>query len=254
MTTSPTERFTDRVDDYKQYRPRYPAAIIDLLARDCNLSRDAKIADVAAGTGLLAEIFLAHSNRVVAIEPNARMREACATLQSIYRRLECLDGRAEATGLPDCSVDLVTIGQAMHWFDLPRARAEFVRILRPKGWCVVAYNHRRRGGNLFHEGYERILNKFGIDYQQVQSDHLTNERLKEFFHPAAMRQHTLLNVQTLDLEGLKGRILSSSYMPQPEHENYEPLHREIESLFAACQIDGSVRMEYDCVVSYAQIA
>lgn len=254
MTKPPTERFTDRVDDYKQYRPRYPAAIIDLLARDCHLSRDAKIADVAAGTGLLAEIFLAHSNYVTAIEPNARMREACATLQSIYRRLQCVDGRAEATGLSDRSVDFVTIGQAMHWFDLPRARAEFVRILRPNGWCVIAYNHRRRSGNSFYEGYESILNQFGVDYQQVRNEHLTNERLREFFHPASMRQHTLQNVQTFDLEGLKGRILSSSYMPQTDHELYELLQRKIESLFEACHTDGSLRMEYDCVVSYAQIA
>lgn len=248
-----TERFTDRVDDYRQYRPRYPATIVDLLARDCNLSRDATIADIAAGTGLLAEIFLAHSNRVIAIEPNARMREACATLESIYRRLECVDGTAENTHLPESSVDMVTVGQAMHWFDLPHARAEFARIVRPGGWCVIAYNHRRRGGDPFHEGYERLLNEFGIDYREVQSDHLTYERLQEFFHPATMRQRSLLNVQTLDLEGLHGRIVSSSYMPQLGHARYEELQQAVEALFEQCQKDGSVRMEYDCVVCYGQL-
>jgi SAM-dependent methyltransferase len=253
MRLPATERFTDRADDYRQYRPRYPAAIVDLLARDCNLSRDATIADIAAGTGLLAEIFLAHSNRVIAIEPNVRMREACATLQSIYRRLECVDGTAENTHLSESSVDMVTVGQAMHWFDLPRARAEFARILRSGGWCVIAYNHRRRSGDAFHEGYERLLNEFGIDYREVQSDHLTDERLQEFFHPAVMRQRSLLNVQTLDLEGLHGRIVSSSYMPQPGHARYEELQRAVEPLFEQCQKDGSVRLEYDCVVSYGQL-
>lgn len=253
MRSLPTERFTDRVDDYRQYRPRYPAGIVDLLARDCNLSRDSIVADVAAGTGLLSEIFLAHSNRVIAIEPNAGMREACATLKSIYRRLECVDGTAEATGLADRAVDFITVGQAMHWFDLGNARAEFVRILRPKGWCAIVYNHRQRGGDAFHEGYERILNTFGIDYREVQSDHLTDDRLREFFHPAAMGRRSLMNAQTLDLEGLRGRILSSSYVPRPEHAAYPALLEEIDTLFAQCEIDGAVRLHYDCVVSYGQL-
>lgn len=253
MRSAPIERFTDRVDDYRQYRPRYPAGIVDLLARDCNLSRDSIVADVAAGTGLLAEIFLAHSNRVVAIEPNAGMREACAILKSIYRRLECVDGTAEATGLADRAVDFITVGQAMHWFDLAKARAEFVRILRPKGWCAIVYNHRLRGGDAFHEGYERILNTFGIDYRKVQSDHLTDDRLREFFAPAPMLRRTLLNVQVLDNDGLRGRILSSSYMPTPGHASYLALLREIDALFTQCQSDGGVRLQYDCTVSYARI-
>ncbi len=56
---------------------------------------------------------------------------------------------------------MVTVGQAMHWFDLGATRAEFARILRPGGWCVVVYNHRKMRGDAFHEGYERILVEFG---------------------------------------------------------------------------------------------
>ena len=73
MQLQPTERFTDRVQSYQQHRPRYPAGIIDLLADECGLTPKVQIADIAAGTGLLAEIFLANANPVFAVEPNAAM-------------------------------------------------------------------------------------------------------------------------------------------------------------------------------------
>ena len=250
----PTERFSDRAESYRQYRPRYPEAIVDVLARACGLRADTRIADIAAGTGLLAQVFLAHGNSLVAVEPNAAMRAACAELRAQYPRLECVDGTAEATGLQTASVDMVTVGQAMHWFDLARTRAEFARILRPDGWCVVVYNHRRLAGDDFHIGYERILKKFGADHQRVQGRHLREEQLVNFFAPAEVRQTVLPNMQELTLAGLQGRILSSSYMPQAGDPQFPAMMDEIETLFAQCQRHETVRMEYDCAVSYGQLS
>lgn len=249
-----TQRFSDRVESYRLHRPRYPAVIVDLLVRECGLSSAMQIADIAAGTGLLTEIFLAHGNPVVAVEPNAPMRAACASLMERYAKLQCIDGTAEATGLPVHSVEMVTVGQAMHWFDRTRTRAEFARILRPGGWCVAVYNNRRMGGDAFHDGYERLLREFGIDYQQVRSRYVDEEKLTEFFAPAKMHATHLPNAQMFGLEEMTGRILSSSYMPQQGHPRYAAMMREIEALFAACQKDGRVRMEYDCEVSYGQLA
>jgi len=59
MLPNPQGRFTGRVESYRRHRPRYPAGIVDLLRHECGLSRDAAVADVAAGTGLLTEVFLA---------------------------------------------------------------------------------------------------------------------------------------------------------------------------------------------------
>lgn len=248
-----TERFTDRVESYRLHRPRYPIEIVDRLQRECNLQPDASVVDIAAGTGLLAEIFLAHGHATVAIEPNREMRQTCATLTARFPVLECREGTAENTGLPSQSADLITVGQALHWFDLPSARAEFVRILRPGGWCAVVYNERHMGGDPFHEGYEEILQEFGIDYEMVRHRYLQEERLAGFFGHGNMRQSTFLNEQRLDREALTGRILSSSYMPQPDHPRYPTMLGEIETLFARCAEDGHVRMEYDCIVSYGQL-
>jgi len=249
-----TSRFSSRVESYRLHRPGYPPAIVDLLATECGLSKSSLVADVAAGTGLLTEIFLERGYRVVALEPNLQMREACATLTSPYPKLSCAEGTAEATSLEDASVDLITVGQAMHWFDLKRTRSEFVRILKPGGSCAVLYNHRCLAGDIFHEGYEQILIEHGTDYAKVRDSHLDEDRLAAFFAPNAMCSAAFENAQHLTHEGLMGRVLSSSYMPQPGHPQYEAMSRSVEAHFARHQTDGHVRMKYDCIVCYGQLS
>ena len=256
--TDSKERFSSRVDAYREFRPRYPDATIGLLQRECGLTPASVIADIGAGTGMLAALFLAHGNSVLAVEPNRAMREACEGLLPQFPNIKCIDGSAEETGLPDRCADILTVGQALHWFHLSRARAEFLRILRPGGWCAVVYNERRIGGDAFHDGYECILREFGTDYEMVRNKYPREQCLEEFFGPGhaglgTMRRVTFSNAQEFDLDGLAGRILSSSYMPQSGHPRYNAMMRQIEKLFAQCQQEGHVRMDYDCVVSYGQM-
>jgi SAM-dependent methyltransferase len=249
-----TERFSTRVEAYREHRPRYPREILDVLRRDCGLTSQTVVADVAAGTGLLAEVFLENGNRVVAVEPNAAMRAVCEELRCRFPRLLCFDGTAEATGLPENSMDMITVAQAMHWFKLDAARAEFARVLRPGGRCVVVYNHRRMRGDAFHEGYERILVEFGKDYRMVQGSHLAEERLAEFFAPSEMKRATLPNPRDLTLEGLRGLVLSASYMPQEGDAKYPAMMDAVDALFAGHARAGVKRMEYECAVCFGQIA
>lgn len=248
-----TERFSTRVEAYREFRPRYPREVVDVLRRECGLAAQTVIADVAAGTGLLAEVFLAAGNRVTAVEPNGPMRAACEELEGEYPLLRCVDGTAEATGLVGASVDMVTVGQAMHWFDLRKTRAEFARVLKPGGWCVVVYNHRKMRGDAFHEGYERILVEFGRDYGMVQSSHLTEDKLAAFFAPNEMKCASLENVQELTLEGLRGRVLSSSYMPLEGDGMYPAMIEAVDGLFARFAKDGVVRMVYEAAVCFGRI-
>jgi ubiquinone/menaquinone biosynthesis C-methylase UbiE len=254
MSVEPTERFSNRVESYRRHRPGYPTAIVDLLAHECGLNDASVIADIAAGTGLLSEIFLSRGYRVIAVEPNQQMRDACATLTSQYPQLQCVDGTAEATSLADNSIDLATVGQAMHWFDLKRTRNEFVRVLRSGGRCTAIYNNRRMAGDAFQEGYEKILVEYGTDYGAVRDSYLTEERLAAFFAPDAMRSAVFVNSQQLTLEALQGRILSSSYMPQAGHPRYSEMSRIIKDLFSENETGGHVRMEYDCVVCYGYLS
>jgi SAM-dependent methyltransferase len=253
LIPNPTQRFTGRVESYRRYRPGYPVAIVDTLQRECGLSAESVIADVAAGTGLFAEIFLAAGFAVTAVEPNDEMRAACAELESTYPKLRCVAGTAEATGLPDGSVDLITVAQAMHWFDLERARAEFTRILKPGGWCAVIYNNRRFGGDLFHEAYERFLLEFGIDYSAVKDQHMGRKRLAQFVAPSTMQCAGFPNAQALTLEGLRGRVMSSSYIPKEHHPRFAEMQAALERLFVENESGGTVTMVHESMVCYAQL-
>src|SRR5579872_6442983 len=253
MIPNPTQRFSGRVESYKRYRPGYPAEIVDLLRRECGLRDDATIADVAAGTVLLTEIFLAAGFSVVAVSLKNKMRAACSELESTYSNLRCVAGTAESTGLPDHSIDLITVAQAMHWFDLDRTRAEFSRILRPGGWCAVLYNNRRMTGDPFHEAYEQFLLDHSIDYKAVKESHVGRKRLAHFFSPSPMKCESLFNAQPLSLDALKGRVLSSSYIPQPGHSRFPEMQAALEKLFAAHTRGGAVTMIHDCVVCWGQL-
>ncbi|HEV2325357.1 MAG TPA: class I SAM-dependent methyltransferase [Terracidiphilus sp.] len=253
LLPNPAERFTGRVESYRVGRPRYPAEIVELLRRECRLREGAAVVDVAAGTGLLAEVFLAAGFVVTAVEPNAEMRAACSELSRSFPRIRCIDGRAEDTGLAEGSADLVTVGQAMHWFDLERTRAEFARILKRGGCCAVIYNNRRMIGDAFATAYERFLLEFSVDYEPVKKQHVGKKRLEHFFAPAKMNCAVFANSQALTRERFEGRVFSSSYIPRPGHERFGAMQAEMQKLFDTYESGGAVTIEYDCVVCYGRL-
>src|SRR5258708_828557 len=172
MSKSPTARFSDRAEDYVRYRPGYPPQVLDLLRAECGLRPSHIVADIASGTGAFTRLLLKNGNAVFAVEPNAAMREMgieqLESLQSLgSNRLVSVAGTAEETTLRSTSVDFVTAAQAAHWFDLPRARKEFVRILRPDGWCVLIWNERETTTKPFLRDYEQLLLAYGTDYKEV---------------------------------------------------------------------------------------
>ncbi len=212
--SDPTQRFSARAEDYIRYRPSYPPAIVELLRRECGLTPQWTIADIGSDPGNLTRLFLENGNRVLGVEPNREMREAGERLLGGYLGFTSVDATAEATGLPDGSAELVAAGQAFHWFDLDQARGEFRRILRPPQWVVLVWNERRVGGTPFLEAYERLLEVYGTDYAQVRHrDAADATALDRFFSPGGYERASFENVQLFDFEGLRGRLLSSSYAP-----------------------------------------
>src|ERR1035437_3695335 len=125
MAQSPTACFSDRVENYVRYRPGYPSEVLDLLRAECGLQPSHIVADIASGTGMFTRLLLENGNSVFAVEPNTEMREMGVRQLESYNRLVSIAGTAEETTLGCASVDFVTAAQAAHWFDLPRARAEF---------------------------------------------------------------------------------------------------------------------------------
>src|SRR5215213_9046102 len=119
--SDPKSRFSSRVENYVKYRPTYPPHLLDLFARQFNFTRNWVVADIGSGTGISSKLFLDHGNTVFAIEPNRQMREAAESLLKGYPNFHSIDASAEATTMPDKSMDLIIAAQAFHWFNIPTA-------------------------------------------------------------------------------------------------------------------------------------
>ncbi len=181
--------------------------------------------------------------------------ESVAALQSSLRsgeRFVPVDGTAEATTLRSASVDFITAAQAAHWFDLARARAEFARILKPKGWCVLIWNERRTSTTAFLREYEQLLLTYGTDYKEVRHER-TTAVIHEFFAPALYQERVFSLCQRFDYDGAAGRLLSSSYAPLEGHPSHAPMMQELQRIFHAHAVDGTVEFEYDTRVFYGKL-
>lgn len=251
--TDQTQRFAGRVENYARFRPSYPRAVLELLGTECSLTNASVVADVGSGTGILSEMFLANGNRVFGIEPNDEMREAGERALGGYERFTSVAGMAEATTLADDSVDFVMAGQAFHWFDSGRARAEFGRVLVPSGWAVLVWNLRRKDATPFLAAYERLLEVYRADSGETEVWRKNAEMADAFFGPGSFRTATFDNEQVLDLDGLKGRLLSISYVPAQGKPGAKAMLQEAEEVFREHQVDGTVIVEYDTKVYYGRL-
>jgi SAM-dependent methyltransferase len=238
-----TERFSDRADDYDRYRPRYPAALAEWLAAR-GMGPTTAVADIGAGTGILAELLLGLGCSVELVDPNGPMLDRARARLDGHERARFHSARAEATGLERASADWVTVGQAFHWFDQAPTRREFARILRPGGRVLLVWNDQRREPG-FMADYEALVSVWARDYK-VTSFRLRpiEEELFGFFGSQPERA-VFDNHQVLDEAGLVGRYFSSSYMPGRADPGHEGARRAAVELFRRHQRDGLVTMRYD---------
>ncbi|MBP0589867.1 class I SAM-dependent methyltransferase [Paraburkholderia sp. LEh10] len=245
MTSDSTQRFTDRVADYVKYRPSYPREVVTFLRTVCGIAEDARVADIGAGTGISAQLFLNAGHAVVAVEPNQAMRAAADGWLNDYSGYSSVHGTAEATTLQSGSIDLVIAAQAFHWFDPTAARREFARILKPRGLIALFWNSRSLDGTPFLAGYEALLQRFSDDYQAVAERYADDESMAAWFGEGHAHNARFPNVQRLDFDGLRGRLMSSSYAPKAGHPNHEPMLAALRALFDRTAQDGTVEFVYE---------
>ncbi|MGB8702060.1 MAG: class I SAM-dependent methyltransferase [Thermosynechococcaceae cyanobacterium] len=242
---APTERFSDRVENYIKYRPLYPSEVLDFLKQSIGLTPNWIIADIGSGTGILSKLFLANGNLVYAVEPNPEMRAAAEHLLATYPTFKSIQGQAEQTSLDDHSIHCITVGQAFHWFDQVNAKVEFLRILQPKGWVVIVWNDRKLDSSPFLAGYEQLLETYAQEYKAVKSRNVSSEELMEFYKPGHFQSSTFTNEQSFDFEGLCGRMLSSSYVPNIGQPGHQEILNALHELFHKYQVNNKVTIEYE---------
>ena len=247
------ERFSNRVENYIKYRPGYPLEVLQLFKDEMNLKPSSVLADIGSGTGVSSRLFLENGNTVYGVEPNAAMRNAATRLLKNFPNYKPVDGTAEYTTLPDSSVNIVFAAQAFHWFEPEKTRIEFKRITREAGYIALIWNERQLDTTPFLREYEHFLLANAGDYEKVRHENVTAEKLEDFFQ-TDFKKRTFGNEQIFDFEGLRGRMLSSSYMPSESDERFADVESQLRKLFEKhADENGKIAILYDTNVFYTQI-
>ncbi len=253
-TFDPKLVFSQRVENYIKYRPGYPVEMLDILVKECGLTADWRVADVGSGTGLLLRLFLDFGCSVIGVEPNAEMRCAGDQILSGYPYFTSMPGSAESTGLEDKCVDLVSAGMALHWFDLPRARDEFRRILTPPGWIAVVWHRMLTGPELFMERYTSLVQKYSPGWTETQRRDQPGSSINlPGFFGGDYRRATFPTRQIVDWNGLSDRTLSIAHAPQPGDSNYQSMFDELGEIFIRHEVKDHVTLEYETELYYGRL-
>jgi SAM-dependent methyltransferase len=239
-----TKRFSDRVDNYKKYRPDYPAEVVDVLKSRCDLNKSSVIADVGSGTGIFSALLLPHVGSVYAVEPNAEMRKIAEETLSSYTGFVSKAASAEATGLATHSVDMVTAATAFHWFDKQKVKKEFYRILKNDKWVALIWNEKNTGSTGFMAGYDALFKQYAPQYAEREHKNLEALLIEDWYGQGHAELITFRNHQIFNWERLQGRSLSSSYAPQKGHPNHEAMMAGLKQLYEHHAQDDAIIFEY----------
>ena len=237
-----TARFTGKADIYSQYRPGYPLAYIEYLTQANHLRADSVMADIGSGTGKLTGQLLELGGLVMAVEPNADMRHMAEEKLGRYPNFRSVAGTAESTGIGKESVDLVTVAQAFHWFDLEKFRRECRRILKPGRNVSLVWNSRDESSRLVRENAE-ICREFCPSFAGFSGGRQHDpSSFRRFFQDGEPDSRIFPYDLTYDRDGFIGRNLSASYAPSQADGAYSLFVRALTRLFAKYSRDGILVM------------
>ncbi|OHD38416.1 MAG: hypothetical protein A2015_06360 [Spirochaetes bacterium GWF1_31_7] len=204
------------------------------------------VADIGSGTGIFTKLLLENGNKVYAIELNDEMRKASEEYLKDYKNCSIKNATAENTKLSDKSINIITVAQSFHWFEIDTTLIEFDRILKNNGLIVLIWNDRKEDDNLFHKEYNLLLKKYCNDYDKIKHKNYPIEKLKSIFINKKIDTVVFENFQEFDFTGLQGRLESASYSPEKGDLNYDTLMGELKSIFEKYSINNTIKIEYNC--------
>lgn len=238
--------FTERAADYTASRPDYPAALFEMLKAACVPTEGVMVADIGAGTGLLTQGLLRKGYRVMAVEPNAEMRRASDLLLGGIDGYRSVDGRAESMPVETASVHLITAAQAFHWFEIERARAEFLRVLTGQGQVALIWNDRVSDDPL-HVALDEVFGDFGGARRAALVAHEHRSDVPRFFGATKPKEFSWPHVHYLDQEGLLSLVFSRSYIPARSTREGPMIAERVREIFNHFAANGTVEVRYRTV-------
>ncbi len=246
-----TKRFSDKVENYIKYRPSYPKILIDYLFEIVGFNEDSTVADVGSGTGIFTKLLIDKVKTIYAVEPNNEMRTAALGILGNFSNCFSIHGTAENTTLDNNSIDFITSAQAFHWFNIPKAKLEFNRILKPDGKLILIWNSRINNTE-FLKVYEDALKTYSTDYNQVNHQNLNYNDFQKCFSSAYTKVE-FDNFQEFNFEGVIGRLLSSSYAPVEGTEHFLELEKVLFKAFEKYALNNTVRFNYKTEVYWGDV-
>lgn len=233
--TENIELFTRKSDDYSQFRPDYPDAAFEWL-RSKVLGE--KVLDIGAGTGIFTRQLLKYFSQVAAVEPNGDMREK---FTAFLPEVNCFDTTGENTGLPEHSVDLITVAQAFHWLDAGLFKREAQRILRPAGLVAIVWNTSLKSD--FTIARNRVCQKYCPRFRSGHAGKHTIEEGDAFLRNEFFREVEVVSFDNpfrMNLHVFEGNMRSRSYALTPQDVDYNPFMAELQEVFETFALNGEV--------------
>lgn len=227
--------FSTKAEKYAKYRWGYAPEAIEEIFKVAHLSSTSIIADLGAGTGILTRHFSGKVQKVYAIEPNTEMRQILVNDLGASPEVSVIDGSAENTTLPDKSVDLITVAQAVHWFDPEPTRTEMSRTLKKNGWLAVLRNYGK--GELDHAIGQLMTEEYGVDFSNKKNK--PKEIPVQFYFENGPFQKSIYPFQfQQSWEEYFGALISASFMPNEDHPLFKKLEAEARKIFSHYSNNG----------------
>jgi SAM-dependent methyltransferase len=212
------EGFGRAVEAYERGRPAYPLEAVAWLVDALRIGPGTTVVDVGAGTGKFTAQLVPTGATIVAVEPIDAMRE---TLSANLPTVAAVPGTAEALPLETASANAIVAAQAFHWFNVPRAAAEFHRVLRPGGRLGVIWNERDTSVD-----WARELDAIVEPYRR-EGPHPRLQREVELGDRFGPLQHAIFShAHVVNLATLRDRVASMSFVAVlPDNERTQVLDR-----------------------------
>jgi SAM-dependent methyltransferase len=227
---------------YARARPTYADSAIDWALP----TGTRRVLDLAAGTGKLTALLVERGLEVVAVDRSTSM---LAELRSALPSVDVRNATAEATGLPEASVDAVVIGTALHWFDRPAADVEMARVLRPGG-VVADFTNRRDQSVAWVRDLTGLLGEAAAADARPLHDRGGNRLDPAFFAPPERRAFPFR--QRMNAELLADLVATRSYviaMPPARREALLASVRDLADTHAELRGRAEFELPYVTVVS-----
>lgn len=235
----PLERFSPVAEDYARGRPSYPAELVDWIVATAGLRPGARVVDLGCGTGLAARLFAARGFAVAGVDPSAAMLRQARAAAGGPRYVRAT---GESSGLVAGCADLVSVAQALHWFDLPRALAEFARLLRPGGDVAAFWNERRESALM--RAYDELLLRHATHFRDRHYSHGVLAGLRDDRRVRRLREARFATRQELDWPAFVARVSSSSYVAHGLRDR-AGFVAGLRQLFERFEQGGRLVFEYD---------